>query len=74
MVERDLAKVETRVRFSSPAPFNGLRTEAVFICIVYVYGRCFTAGLFIDNKENKFKQYGRGISFPARFFRKYKLP
>ena len=22
MVERDLAKVETRVRFSSPAPFN----------------------------------------------------
>ena len=33
MVERDLAKVETRVRFSSPAPFRRPPFQGVFLYV-----------------------------------------
>ena len=47
MVERDLAKVETRVRFSSPAPFKKpFHTEGLFDLSKFYY-------LHIHNKQDK---------------------
>ena len=37
MVERDLAKVETRVRFSSPAPFKAPSNEGAVCLLITLY-------------------------------------